>query len=81
MQHHHGHILDVDQPRYEDDFSIDWVKLGYAVKRRVKKVKDMIVYNDDRADLAQMIETYGPASIDLLHGEFIICQSVIIESY
>ena len=81
MQHQHGHILDVDQPRYEDDFSIDWVKLGYAVKRRVKKVKDMIVYNDDRADLAQMIETYGPASIDLLHGEFIVFAKVSLLSH
>ena len=60
--------MDVEQPRHEDDFAIDWVALGYAVRRRVKKVKDMLVYNDDRADLAQMIETYGPTSIDLIHG-------------
>ena len=60
------HIVDVDQPRYDDDFAIDWVKLGCAVKRKVKAVAGLI-YNDDRADLAEIIDTYGPADIDL-HG-------------
>ena len=59
-------IVDVDQPREEEEFAIDWVKLGCAVKRKVKKVKDLI-YNDDRADLAEIINNYGPADIDL-HG-------------
>ena len=57
-------IVDVDQPRYEEDFPIDWVKLGCAVKRKVKAVADLI-YNDDRADLAEIINNYGPADIDL----------------
>ena len=60
------HIVDVDQPRYEEDFPIDWVKLGCAVKRKVKAVANLI-YNDDRADLAEIINNYGPADIDL-HG-------------
>ena len=60
------HILDVDQPRYEEDFTIDWVRLGCAVKRKVKAVADLI-YNDDRADLAEIINNYGPTDIDL-HG-------------
>ena len=59
-------IVDVDQPRYEEDFPIDWVKLGCAVKRKVKAVANLI-YNDDRADLAEIINNYGPADIDL-HG-------------
>ena len=73
IHHHgpHGHILDVDQPRYDDDddFAIDWVKLGCAVRKRVRRVKEMLVYNDDRADLAEIIETYGPCKIDLLHDD------------
>ena len=59
-------IVDVDEPRYEEDFPIDWVKLGCAVKRKVKAVANLI-YNDDRADLAEIINNYGPADIDL-HG-------------
>ena len=60
------HIVDVDQPRYDDDFAIDWERLGCAVKRKVKAVANLI-YNDDRADLAEIIDHYGPADIDL-HG-------------
>ena len=60
------HIVDVDRPRPEEECHIDWVKLGCAVKRKVKRVKDLL-YNDDRADLAEIINNYGPADIDL-HG-------------
>ena len=58
------HIVDVDQPRPDEECHIDWVKLGCAVKRKVKSVKDLI-YNDDRVDLAEIINNYGPADIDL----------------
>ena len=64
-----GHILDVNQPRGEDeDFSIDWGKLRSTVKRRVRRVKECLLYDDvdDRADLSAMIEKYGPAEINLL---------------
>ena len=64
-----GHILDVNQPRDEDeDFTIDWVKLRSTVKRRVRRVKECLLYDDvdDRADLSAMIEKYGPAEINLL---------------
>lgn len=64
-----GHILDVNQPRGEDeDFNIDWGKLRSTVKRRVRRVKECLLYDDvdDRADLSAMIEKYGPAEINLL---------------
>ena len=64
-----GHILDVNQPRGEDeDFSIDWAKLRSTVKRRVRRVRECLLYDDvdDRADLSAMIEKYGPAEINLL---------------
>ena len=35
----------------------------------MRRVKEMLVYNDDRADLAEIIETYGPCKIDLLHDD------------
>ena len=67
------HIVDVDQPRYDDEFSIDWGRLGGAVKRKVRRVKELL-YNDDRADLKEIIDHYGPADIDL-HGrrEYGLC--------
>ena len=74
------HIVDVDQPRHDEEFNIDWVRLGCAVKRKVKRVKDLL-YNDDRADLAEIIDNYGPADIDL-HGRRIIDISItgLVES-
>ena len=63
-----GHILDVNQPREdEEDFTIDWGRLRSTVKRRVRRVKECLVYDDvdDRADLSAMIEKFGPAEINL----------------